>query len=161
MLRLVIVILLLIPICVIGQQDIYLNVRNTRRPVQLKFQTGAELTIRIDHERLKYRGTLEEIGDSSLVLDGVRISYNRISQLVLTRRAAKAIKYGALSSIPFFITVTALDRGINQNASPLIDDSALRLSASYAALAGISSLFQNRKIKFGKQWEMHKLDLRP
>jgi hypothetical protein len=53
MIRLFVWMISLIPLLGIAQQDVYLNVRNNRRPVQIKFQRGAEITIKIDKERLK------------------------------------------------------------------------------------------------------------
>lgn len=159
--RILCAIMIYVPLLVFGQQDVYLSVRSQKRPVGVKFEKGSEIRIRIDNERLQYVGIIEEIGDSSFVLNGITIAYHRVDQVIIPRKVAKALKVGAWSTIPFFITITALDRGINRNASPLVDETAIRLSSLYLLIGSVGLTLQNRKINIGESWEMSKLDLRP
>lgn len=154
-------ILIFLPFLLVAQKDVYLSVKSQKRPVGLKFEKGAEIRLKIDNEPIKYVGIIEEIGDSSFTFNGINIAYNRVDQVIIPRKLAKALKAGAWSSIPFFITITALDRGINRNESPLVDETAIRLSSLYLLIGGVAYSVQNRKINLGKRWKMAKLDLSP
>jgi hypothetical protein len=141
--------------------QVFLSLRNNYRPVQQKFFPGDELLFCTDGEKLVYHGTLEAIYDSVLVIDGIHLDIARISSIVRPRAISRGLTYGAWSAIPFFLTITALNRGINLDESPLIDNPTWRLSGVFAGLGTLPLLFRKKVYRVGKKWSLKRIDTFP
>lgn len=141
--------------------QIFLSVRNNHRPAQKKYFPGDEILFRVDGEKLLYRGTLDAVYDSSVVIDGIHLEMARISAIVRTIGISRGLTYGAWSAIPFFLAVTALNRGINLEESPLIDNPTWRLSGVFAGIGAVPLLFRKKVYRMGNKWSLKRIDINP
>lgn len=141
--------------------QVFLSLRNNHRPVQKKYFPGDEILFRVDGEKLLFRGTIDAVYDSTVVIDGIHLEISRISAIVRPIGISRGITYGAWSAIPFFLTVTALNRGINLEESPLIDNPTWGLSGVFAGLGAVPLLFRKKTYRVGNKWSLKRIDTSP
>lgn len=134
----------------------YLSVRNLHRPVRTNYALGDEIAVKIDGQSTVYRGELNALNDTSIVLGDVRIPLYRIDMVLdyPARAHLRNLSNSAFLAIPVFIVYTGLHNLVNTGERPLIDKPALVLSGIYGTLGLALRPFGVRRYKMGNRWDL-------
>lgn len=138
----------------------YLSVRNLHRPARTNYALGDKIAVKIDGQSTVYRGELNALNDTSIVLGDVRIELYRIDMVLdySARTQIRNLSNSAFLAIPLFIVYTGLQNLINTGERPLIDKPALVLSGIYGSLGLGLRPFGVRRYKMGKRWDLKVID---
>jgi hypothetical protein len=134
------------------------------RPGTVKYymyHAGDHLTIQYKKGEDGFRdaGVISEITDSTVQINELnRYKFRDITSVYRPRFFFKLFTRTALVFGAGYIALTAANQVLNSK-SPIVDKNTLIIGGSSIAAAGISRLFENRKIELGENWRLRTIDL--
>ncbi len=138
----------------------YLSLRSQRKAERINYRVGDEINIRLDGEKTVFRGSIDEIRDSSIVFNRTEIHINRIDELIdFSRgRGARAAGKSLWIAVPITFLFNGLNRWINTEESPVIDEPTIELAAVFAGTGTALMLIPHKRYKTRKQWRLVVID---
>lgn len=138
----------------------YLSLRSQRKAERINYRVGDEINIRLDGEKTVFRGSIDEIRDSSIVFNRTEIHLSRVDELIdFSRgRGARAAGKSLWIAVPITFLFNGLNRWINTEESPVIDQPTIELAAVFAGTGTALMLVPHKRYKTRKNWRLVVID---
>lgn len=129
------------------------------RVKRIKYYTGDFISLKTSNKG-KIEGTIFSIFDSSFVVNTDTILLKDVRSVKQTQRNYGFRLMGSVTAIAgtAYLSLTSFNRAIN-NDSPVVSESALKVSGSFLGVAIISKLIANRSFKVSEKRPLKILDL--
>jgi hypothetical protein len=138
----------------------YLSVRNQHRPVRVNYELGDNIALKLDGDSPIYRGEINALNDTSLVLGDVRIPLHRIDVVLDydSRASLRTLLNSAFLAIPIFLVYTGMHRWINTGERPILEKNAVVLSGIYGGMGLALRPFGVKRYRVGNRWDLKVVD---
>lgn len=140
-------------------QNYLLLLKKKGSPKNYKYTLGSDISVRSKVRESKITGQIHQISDSTLTIDFTRLVYLEDIDNVYRERY-----WFRLSSTLLFVAgagyfiLDVFNRSIN-NMSPIVTENTMITTASIIGVGVVFKLFDTRRCRIGKKWELQLLDL--
>jgi len=130
----------------------YLVLERYGKGKRIRFYPGDEITLKFHNDKLVLTGTLNQVTDSTILLDDQRLFLHQIKAFKFKRKVPAFLLMAGLTALP---VITVLDGGnqlFNEGNGFNITQQGRNLSYFFGGISFVSWPFVNYQRKIGRRW---------